>query len=179
MWRNSTEGWGTLSKTLHWLVAALIVVQVPLGAIADDMKLSPLKLDLFVWHKSVGMLVLALVLVRLGWRLGQPVPRPADVSPLLRRLATLTHVLLYVLLLVIPLSGWVVNSAAGIPVKLFWLVPLPALTSPDDGLKESAAEVHEIAIGLLLAVLTLHVAAALWHQFVRRDGILRRMWFGG
>ncbi len=179
MWRNSTEGWGTLSKTLHWLVAALIVVQVVLGGIASDLKLSPLKLDLFVWHKSVGMLVLALVLVRLGWRLGQPVPRPPDVSPLLRRLATLTHVLLYVLLLVIPLSGWVVNSAAGIPVKLFWLVPLPDLTDPDDALKESAAEVHEIAIGLLLAVLVLHVSAALWHQFVRRDGILRRMWFGG
>ena len=179
MWRNSTEGWGALSKSLHWLIAVLIAVQVVLGGIASDLKLSPLKLDLFVWHKSIGMLVLLLVLLRLGWRLGQPVPRPAEVSPLLRRLAALTHFLLYGLLLLIPLSGWVVNSAAGIPLKLFWLVPLPDITAADDALKESAAEVHEVAVALLLALLALHVAAALWHQFVRRDGILRRMWFGG
>lgn len=179
MWRNSMQGWGLLSKTLHWLVAGLVAVQVVLGPVASDLKLSPLKLDLFVWHKSLGMLVLLLVLLRLGWRLGQPVPRPPEVSPLLRRLAGLTHFLLYALLFVIPLSGWVVNSAAGIPLKLFWLVPLPDLTAPDDTLKETAAEVHEVAVAVLLAVLALHVAAALWHQFVRRDGILRRMWFGG
>lgn len=178
MWRNTRESWGTLSKSLHWLIAALIAVQVGLGAVASDLKLSPLKLDLFVWHKSVGILVLLLVLLRLGWRLGQPRPAPADVSPLLRRLATVTHVLLYALLLLIPLSGWVINSAAGIPLKLFWLVPLPDLTGADDALKESAAEVHEFGIALLFTVLVLHVGAALWHHFVHRDTVLRRMWFG-
>jgi len=178
VWRNTRETWGTLSKSLHWLIAVLIALQVGLGAVASDMKLSPLKLDLFVWHKSIGILVLVLVLLRLGWRLGQPTPSPADVSPLLRRLATVNHVLLYALLLLIPLSGWVINSAAGIPLKLFWLVPLPDLTGADEAVKEFAAGLHEVGIILLLAVLVLHVGAALWHHFVHRDAILRRMWFG-
>jgi cytochrome b561 len=179
MWRNTPQAWGWVSKSLHWLIAVLIVVQVGLGAYASDLKLSPQKLDMFVWHKSVGLLILVLVIVRVLWRLIQGRPEPVVVSPLQRSLAGLTHFALYALLLLIPVSGWVVNSAAGVPLKAFWAVPVPDLVGPNEQLKELAAELHEAGIALLSVILLLHVAAAVWHHVVRRDPVLRRMWFGG
>jgi cytochrome b561 len=179
MWRNSSSAWGTLSKLLHWLVAALIAVQLGVGLYAEELPRSPEKLDAFVWHKSLGMLILLLVVIRLGWRLSNPVPAPAAAGPRLRRIAAFNHAALYALLLWLPLSGWLINSAAGVPVKLFWLIPLPPLTGPSEGLQEIAEAAHGTGIALLLALLVLHVAAALWHHLVLHDSTLRRMWFGG
>ena len=129
--KNSTENWGWLSKLFHWLTAALIFIQIPLGFYAKSLRLSPLKIDVFVWHKSLGMLVLLLVVIRLLWRIKNSIPAPLTSHRLHRALASGAHGILYLLMLALPLSGWLTASASMFPTKLFWLIPLPALVSPD------------------------------------------------
>ncbi|MGB0449775.1 MAG: cytochrome b [Porticoccaceae bacterium] len=175
--RNTENSWGWLGKLLHWLTALLIFIQIPLGYYAEELKLSPLKLDLFVWHKSIGMLVLLLAAVRLLWRITGTIPISLDSSKVQRRLAQLAHTLLYGLMIALPISGWIITSAANIPTKLFWLVELPAIAGPDETLKSMAAEVHEICVTMLIIILVAHIGAALRHHFILRDSILKRMWF--
>lgn len=176
MWRNTHECWGLLSRVLHWGTAGLILIQLVLGMMAVNWPLSPFKLDLFVWHKSLGMLILALTGLRLSWRLVNPVPRlPPDMSRRERRAARFTHGLLYFLLLALPFSGWLINSAANIPFRIFWLVPLPDLIAPDRQLAALFKTTHAVLIVLLLAVLSLHIGAALHHHYRRRDPVLLRM----
>jgi cytochrome b561 len=174
---NTEQQWGWPSKLLHWLTALLILIQIPLGIYADDLANSPLKLELCGWHKSVGILILMLAIMRLLWRLAGSIPNLPDASLLQRRLANLGHSLLYGLMLVLPLSGWLMSSAANRPINWFWLVELPALTGPNKALKEIAEEVHEVSVILLLVVLGVHIGAALWHHFKLRDSVLKRMWF--
>lgn len=174
---NTENHWGWPSKLLHWLTAALILIQIPLGFYAEELKLSPLKLDLFVWHKSIGMLVLLLAAARLLWRITGTIPKPLDSNPIQRRLAQLAHALLYGLMIAMPISGWIITSAANIPTKLFWLIELPAITGPDEALKSLAAEVHEVCVIMLIIILVVHIGAALRHHFILRDSILKRMWF--
>ena len=175
--RNTETRWGWPSKLLHWLTAILILIQIPLGYYAEELKLSPLKLDLFVWHKSIGILILLLAIERLLWRMIGTIPKALDTSVLQRRLAQLAHVTLYGLMIALPISGWITTSAANIPTKLFWLIELPAITGPDEALKSMAAEVHEICVTLLIIILVVHIGAALRHHFILRDSILKRMWF--
>jgi cytochrome b561 len=174
---NTSQQWGWLSKILHWLTAVLIFVQIPLGFYAESLKLSPLKMDIFVWHKSLGMLVFLLLILRLLWRIKGTIPKPVGASLIQQYLAQAAHYLLYGLMVLLPISGWITSSAANIPIKLFWLIPLPALVGPDDALKSLAAEVHEISVFVLLAVLILHIGAALRHHLSLRDNTLKRMWF--
>jgi cytochrome b561 len=174
---NTSQQWGWLSKILHWLTAVLIFVQIPLGFYAESLKLSPLKMDIFVWHKSLGMLVFLLLILRLLWRIKGTIPKTVGASLIQQYLAQAAHYLLYGLMVLLPISGWITSSAANIPIKLFWLIPLPALVGPDDALKSLAAEVHEISVFVLLAVLILHIGAALHHHLLLRDNTLKRMWF--
>ena len=173
---TSASHWSTIAKLLHWIVAALLVVQLVLGWMAASWRLSPTKLELFVWHKSTGMLVLLLVVVRLAWRLTHAAPAlPAGMPRWERGAASASHVLLYAAMLALPLSGWIVNSAAGVPFSIYWLVPLPAIAPVDREVASTAAQVH-LALGILLVVLVAtHVGAALRHHFIKRDDVLVRM----
>ena len=174
---NTADQWGLLSKTLHWLTALLIFIQIPLGFYAESLKLSALKMDVFIWHKSLGMLVFLLLILRLLWRIKSTIPEAFGISQIQRRLGQLAHGLLYGLMVLLPISGWITSSAANIPIKLFWLIPLPALVGPDEALKSSAAEVHEICVLVLLVTLLVHIGAALRHHLLLRDDVLKRMWF--
>src|SRR5262245_34408010 len=174
--RSTRTRWGRIAMGFHWIVAALIFTQFALGWIAEEYRRSPTKIDLFVWHKSIGMLVLVLALLRLAWRAFDRKPLlPEWMSPAERAAAWTSHALLYVLMLAMPLSGWVINSAANFPLKLFWLVPLPSITAPDKALQELAESVHLALFWTLAAVVSIHIAAALRHHFGKRDDILRRM----
>lgn len=176
MLHNTRENWGIIARSLHWLVAGLIFVQLLLGPLAAGWRLSPTKLDLFVWHKSIGMLVLLLVILRVAWRMINPTPGlPVDLSPWERRTARLSHGLLYLLMFLLPVSGWVINSAANIPFKIFWLFPLPDLVAPDKELKALASNVHFSLVIFLVTLLLLHIGAALYHHFIRRNNVLMRM----
>jgi len=175
--RNGNEQWGWPGKVFHWLSALLIVIQIPLGFYAWGVKLSPLKLDLFVWHKSVGFVILLLAVSRLLWRINGSVPEAAAGTALQQTLAKATHGLLYVLMLLLPISGWIISSSANIPINLFWLVEIPAIVGPDESLNELSEVVHGTCVALLFAILALHIGAALRHHFILRDNILKRMWF--
>jgi cytochrome b561 len=174
--RNTSQAWGAPARLLHWAIAALVLVEFPLGLVAAGWKLSPTKLDLFVWHKSLGMLILALMAVRVAWRLGNVAPSPPIGMPPRERLAArLGHLLLYLLLILLPVSGWVVSAAANVPFRIFRAIPVPAIVEPDPVLATRAASVHAALGVLLVLLLVVHVAAALRHHFVDRDDVLARM----
>ena len=176
MWRNSKEHWGTVAIALHWTMALLVLVQVVLGIVADSWRVSPLKLDLFVWHKSVGMLLLALVVIRLAWRLANPSPMLPEGTPRWQRIAArASHAALYAVLVALPLAGWVINSAANIPFRIFWLIPLPDITAPDKALQSAAESVHFVLFVTLAGLVLVHAAAALWHHYRLGDDVLVRM----
>jgi cytochrome b561 len=179
-WKNANDSWGAPARLLHWLIAALILAQFVLGWTAASWRLSPTKLELFVWHKSIGMLILALVVLRLTWRFANPTPAlPADTPAWERAAARASHALLYLLMIAMPITGWIVNSAAGVPFSIFWRIPLPAIVAPDKHLAEVAALVHFSLFVLLAAVLVAHIGAALRHHFVKRNDVLLRMLHAG
>ena len=174
--RNTSQSWGVAAKLFHWALAALILAQIALGIAAANWPLSPAKLDLFVWHKSTGMLILVLALARLAWRLANPVPElPADTPAWERAAARASHALLYLLIIAMPLSGWVVSAASGIPFRIFRWIPLPAIVGPDKAVADYAALLHFSLLLLLAALLCVHVAAALRHHYVKRNDVLLRM----
>ncbi len=123
------------------------------------------------------MLILLLVVARLLWRIKNTIPVALAANRLQRALAYGAHGILYILMLALPLSGWVTSSAANFPVKLFWLIPLPAIVGPDHAVKSLAAEVHEICVFITIAILLVHIGAALRHHFTLGDSLLKRMWF--
>lgn len=168
--------YGKTAMTFHWLMFLLMSGSFTVGFYMADLPLSPLKLKLYSWHKWAGVTLFMLVLLRLIWRQLHPPPvLPASMPLWQQRAAELTHFALYVLMIVMPLSGWLMSSAKGFTTVWFGVLPLPNLLQKNPPLGEALAEVHG-AIGLIiLAVVALHVLAALKHHFVDRDEVLARM----
>lgn len=165
---------------LHWLVALLIFAGFPLGLYMVDLPLSPDKLKLYSYHKWIGITVLLLAAVRLGWRLTHtPPPLPASVAVWQRRASAVVHGLLYLLVIVIPISGWLMSSAKGFQTVWFGVLPLPDLLEKDRELGELLAAVHRTLNFTLLGLVVLHVGAALQHHFIERQPFLQRMGWGG
>lgn len=164
------------AKGLHWLMALLILGLLALGFYMSDLPLSPEKLQFYSWHKWAGVTVFALVWLRLLWRVThRPPVYPLSMSGLQQALAHTGHLVLYVLMIVIPLSGWFMSSAKGVQTVWFGVLPLPDLIGRDKELGKQLAELHSaLNIGLLLLI-GVHAAAALFHHLVHKDDILRRM----
>lgn len=173
--RNTATRWGWVSVALHWLTVLAIVGLAAVGLTMTDLPNGPQKIQVYALHKSFGLTVLGLTLLRLGWRLVAGAPAPVPMPRWQRLAAHGSHVALYVLLLAMPLSGWLFNSAAGFPLKWFGLVSLPKLAAYDPGLKALAHELHENLFVVLCVVVAVHAAAALKHHFVTRDDTLWRM----
>jgi cytochrome b561 len=145
-----------------------------------ELPLSPTKLQLYSYHKWIGITVLLLAGVRVVWRLThRPPPLPDSVVRWQRQASAVVHGLLYVLILAIPLSGWLMSSAKGFPVVWFGVLPLPDLVGKSRELGELLEEVHEWLNYTLLALVILHVAAALKHHFIERQPFLQRMGLRG
>ncbi|MGE5624070.1 MAG: cytochrome b [Bacillota bacterium] len=165
-----------MAQAFHWIIVVLVIGQFTLGFTAHPMPVSLLRLKLLTWHKSLGLTVFALAVLRLGWRLYSPPPAlPQDISRAQHRLAQGGHALLYALLLTMPLVGWITSSASNLTVKWFFLVTLPNLVQPDPGLAAWTKDLHIAMSWLLLATVIGHVAAAFWHEWGRKDDVLRRM----
>lgn len=177
--RNTERGWGWPAKLLHWGLAVMIVGMIALGVVMVDMVGDPERqYGLFQAHKSIGLTILALMLVRIGWRLANPVPdEPATVPRWENTAARLTHWVFYALLLAMPVTGYLTaaSSPLGIPTMLFGVVPVPHLVGPDKELSETLAFVHENLARVLLALLVVHVGAALRHHLLLGDEVLTRM----
>ncbi|HWD36869.1 MAG TPA: cytochrome b [Casimicrobiaceae bacterium] len=173
--RREPERYGKPAMLLHWLTAALIVANWLLGLSMVPMHISPRKLQWYLVHKSIGLTVLLLSSLRLGWRAVRPPPAPVAMPRWQRRAASASHALLYVLLFAIPLSGWLYSSATGVQVVYLGVVPLPDLVPKDRALGDALRLVHVSLNALLFVVFCVHVAAAIKHHVVDRDTALVRM----
>lgn len=174
--KNRSDRWGGISQLLHWAIVLLLAWIAWLGLTMVDLPNTPAKISTYALHKSLGLTLLALVTLRLVWRLYAGAPAPVAGTPGWQaRIASLTHVGLYVLLFAMPLSGWLFNSASGYPLQWFKRFNLPALAGRDPGLAELAGNLHEAGFWLLATLVMLHAGAALYHHFVQRDDTLRRM----
>ena len=171
----TTTHYTRTAVALHWGIAALVIILLAVGWIMTDMPGSPTKLQVVTWHKWGGITVLALFFVRGLWRLTHPAPPPAAAPAWQQRAAHAAHALLYALLLLQPLSGWLFSSAAGRQVIYLNLIPLPNLVARNPSLGGVFKELHDAGGTLLALVIALHALAALKHHFVDRDDTLRRM----
>lgn len=162
---------------LHWTIAVLIFGGWGLGIYMQDLPVSPAKLRYYSWHKWVGVTVFLLAIARAAWLATHPAPAwPWHRSRLQMWIARATHTMLYALMFVLPLSGWLMSSAKGVPTVYLGVLPLPDLVAKDKALGELLGEVHEALAFVLAALVVLHIAAALKHQFLDRNGLMRRMW---
>ena len=161
---------------LHWVLAVVILASLALGSYMTSLPLSPLRLRLVNWHKWAGMLILGLSAARLLWRAAHRPPADLPTPAWQRHAAHATHGLLYVLCIVVPIAGWAYSSAAGFPVVLFGVWPLPDLVEPDRALADVIKPWHGRLAWMLAGVIGLHVGAALKHHFIDRDMLLSRMW---
>lgn len=173
--RSTPHQWGSIAKFFHWIIALAILGNGAFGLLMD-LASSPIqKINWLALHKSIGLTVLALVLLRILWRWGdrRPVDEPA---PRWQQWAAhVVHGLLYVLIVAMPLSGWWFNSISGKPLQWFKLFNLPALVTKNLELKHFAHGVHEYLFWFLILVLVAHVGAALKHHVFDNDNVLRRM----
>lgn len=162
---------------LHWLIALLIISAFLLGLTMTNIPgITPSKLKYFSWHKWMGCTVFGLACLRLLWRLFNPAPPyPYSMSQFQQRAASALHGLMYFLIFAVPISGYFYSLAAGIPVVYLGILPLPVLIDPNPELKPLLKEVHYVLNMILLAGFILHVAAALKHLVIDRDGIFKRM----
>lgn len=168
--------YSTPAIVLHWLIALLICAAFPLGVYMHELPLSPDKLKLYSYHKWIGITVLMLAVIRATWRLTHTAPPlPGGITRWQRRASQVVHALLYLLILAIPLSGWLMSSAKGFQTVWFGVLPLPDLIGKDKALGELLAGVHTTLNFTLLALVILHVAGALKHHFVERQPFLQRM----
>jgi cytochrome b561 len=177
--RNTAESWGAVAKLLHWAGAVLILSMLGLGLIMVHAGIaSGPKFEAYQLHKSTGVLVLAVTLVRGLWRMTNPPPAPPDgVRPWEQRLACALHFGLYVLPLAMIASGWLMVSASPlpIPIHLPFGLAVPNLTGPDALIEARAKFTHEVLSKLIIGAVALHVMGALKHHFIGHDGVLLRM----
>jgi cytochrome b561 len=164
------------ARGLHWLMAVLIFGLLVLGLYMEGLPLSPAKLQLFSWHKWAGVTVFLLLLIRLAWRVTHPPPAFAStLSKQAQTLAHAGHLALYGLMFAVPLSGWLMSSAKGFQTVWFGVLPIPDLVGRDQQLGDLLQQLHWALNMALIALLAGHVAAALWHHLILKDGTLGRM----
>ena len=171
-WKNTHDSYGAVAKALHWTLAVMVIFMLGFGFWMDTQE-PPFKFELYGIHKSTGIAILFLVALRLIWRAMNVNPvLPADFPPVLRIFVRMGHYALYVALIAMPLIGWGMSSAGGHPVSFFGLFTLPPLV-PEN--KQLGALFIFWGAWILIAMITGHVFAALYHHFIRKDNILRRM----
>ncbi len=179
-WRNTAERYGAVAKGFHWILALLVIVMLGMGLYMDSLEPSPGAFKIYAFHKSLGIAVLTLAVLRLLWKISNKGPLSLPTHAAWEKvLAKLTHFFLYFSIIAMPLSGWVMSSAKNYPVSVFDLFTLPAIVGPDKALADFAEEFHEVAAWLLIAAIVLHFVGALKHHVIDKDSTLRRMMLRG
>lgn len=179
MYRDSQTAYGRVTKFIHnGLVAVWVIVELILGVVLKYLPSGNLKGQLFTFHKSVGIVISLVALIFLLWRLANRKPAWSVEMPLWERLlARVTHSLLYLIIIVMPFTGWGMSTAAGFVPDFFWLFPLPLPWIPlSKPLAKLFSELHYIFAWVLAGLIALHIIAALKHHFIDKDNILKRMW---
>lgn len=174
--RNDDRRYGGVAQGLHWLIAALVIAMFGLGWTMDDLPLGPDKIRVFNIHKSIGVTILALMVLRLLWRWhSPPPPLPAAMPGWERRAAQASHFLFYLLLLVQPVIGILHTNAANFPLVVYGSLVLPAVIGPDEAFKQALEAAHGLVANAIALLVLVHAGAALRHHFLVKDDVLRRM----
>jgi cytochrome b561 len=173
------QRYGAVAVTLHWLMAIVLTVLVVFGLYMvslPDVGFDTRKIVLILYHKQIGMFALVLALLRLGWRVGHALPALIETLPEWQKVAArLVHLCLYALMFALPLTGWLMSSAAGFPVSLFEIFDLPDLVPKDDYLFQAFVQAHKWSGYALIALTLVHAGAALMHHFINKDETLKKM----
>lgn len=184
MLRNTATSWGWGAKLFHWTLAMLIIgSSVFILHVNDSMPWFKSSAPVFItyvhWHKALGLIALLLIVGRILWRRANPVPVTAPLTPFEAKASHRTHLALYALMIIVPLTGWVASSAFGSPTKFWGLFTVPGIIPKTKALVGPGYWAHFGAAWLLLAVVSFHLIAAVYHHVRKRDAVLRAMWFGG
>jgi cytochrome b561 len=173
---QADPGYTLTARILHWVTAALVLTMIPIGIAMANADFGAAQDTLYNLHRSIGAVLLPLVIGRLLWRVTHPAPPlPADIPTLQQMAAHATHWALYALLIAQAMVGWIATSAYRAPINVFWLFELPPIWPVDQPFSEKMFSVH-MAIGIAIALLLCaHIGAALYHHFVRKDRVLLRM----
>jgi cytochrome b561 len=167
--------YGTTAKLFHWLIVALLIAQYLIGWLMPDLHRNMKPGAPMIFHVSIGILILVLIVLRFAWRLAHPIAPESSLLPWQRLSSEAVHWLLYALVLATTLTGWLFASFRGWGVSLFYLFPLPLLASENAAAGKAFDGLHQAMEWTLLAVIGIHLAAALVHLFVYRDRIMQRM----
>jgi cytochrome b561 len=171
-------GYGTVARIFHWLTVLLVAVTIPVGFLmTSDLQNRSVQDTLFILHKGLGPVIFVVVVLRILWRVRHGSPElPASLPKYQQIVSKIVHAGLYAGLLTMAVSGYVRVIAGGFPIELLNAIGVPPLLPKNDGIAETAKAIHRTAVWGLLGLSTLHIGAALYHRFVRRDEIMARMW---
>ncbi len=180
--KNSEERYATITKLFHWVMALLILGMLVMGLKMVTLPMGPDKLWVYGIHKSTGIIILFLAFLRLSWRQVnyQPkIPEAKGIAPRIFKLmefaAKTTHAMIYILFFAMPFTGWAMSNAYGFPVSVYGWFVMPNLVAPDKDLAKTLETIHDYGAYLLIALLVMHVGAALFHHFILKDIVLKRM----
>jgi cytochrome b561 len=173
--RNTSTQYGWVTKSLHWIIAIGLWALFFFGKYISNLELSPDNFHLIPRHKAFGMLILTLITIRILWRTTNPPPTALPSKPLEHLLAKSMHAMLYILMLAVPLFGWIGASATGFSIPFFGLFDIPLIWGEDDKVADLFLMLHGYAAMAMMALAALHILAALHHHFIKRDETLRRM----
>lgn len=172
--KNTATHYGLFSIIFHWVLAILVIGLLGLGLYMTSLDPSPARSKLYALHKSVGFIILVLGLIRIIWRI-------INITPILsmpwweKTAALIVHWAFYILVLAMPLSGWLMSSAAGYPVSFFGLFNLPNLIEKNDYWRHFFADAHEVLSTILIVLIVIHVLATLKHHYYDKDNTLSRI----
>jgi cytochrome b561 len=167
--------YGLTAKIFHWTIFLLLAAQYAVGSIMPHIGRKTLNEGWVSWHLSIGALILAVIVGRFVWRLFHYVPLPGDMPEWEIALSRITHLAMYALVLAMTVLGWAAANSRGWTIRLLGVIPLPQLAANGSAWGHEAGDIHNILVYVLLGFIGLHVAGALYHHFVKRDGVLQRM----
>lgn len=175
LFKNTEEKYGVVHKAIHWIMALIIIGLICVGLYMEGMTDSAEKWQLYGLHKSFGIMIVGFLVLRILWKLFNKSPKlPADMSFMEKAGAHAGHLALYIMMISMAVGGWVMSSAGGYSVAFFG-IPVPAIVDKNPELGQLAHSIHVNGAWVLIALIVLHVAAALYHHFVRKDDVLKRM----
>jgi cytochrome b561 len=172
---HPTSRYTYTAMTFHWLMALMIFAGLAMGLYMVDLRISPDKLKLYAWHKWIGVTIFILAAFRLWWRLIYTPPVEPDMPAWQRIAAKAAHWIFYALFFAIPISGWLFSSAKGFQTVYLGLIPLPDLIQKNDEWAPIIKQIHLVTSYSLGGLVVVHIAAAIKHQFIDKDGLISRM----
>mgnify|MGYP001125129795 CR=1 FL=1 len=173
--RNTQTRFGLITKSLHWIIAIGLWALFFFGKYISNLELGPDNFHLIPRHKAFGILMLGLITIRILWRTTNPPPTALPAKPFEHLIAKLVHVALYILMLATPLFGWIGASATGFSIPFFGLFDIPLIWGEDEAVADLLLSLHGYSAMAMMALALLHIAAALYRHFIKRDETLRRM----